>query len=77
MKFKSNFLDNTNSAGIIYVSNFWVTLEMSLINCDINLILTWSGKCVSSEGNRAITFAMTDTKCYVPATTKMGIQAEN
>ena len=77
MKFKSNFLDNTNSAGIIYVSNFWVTLEMSLINCDINLILTWSGKCFSSEGNRAITFAMTDTKCYVPATTKMGIQAEN
>ena len=59
------------------MSNFWVTLEMSLINCDINLILTWSGKCVSSEGNRAITFAMTDTKCYVPATTKMGIQAEN
>ena len=23
------------------LSNFWRTLEMSLINCEINLILTW------------------------------------
>ena len=29
-----------------YLSNFWRTLEMPLINCDINLILTWSAKCV-------------------------------
>ena len=29
-----------------YLSNFWnaVTLETSLINCQINLILTWSDK---------------------------------
>ena len=25
-----------------YFSNFWRTLEMPLINCEINLILTWS-----------------------------------
>ena len=25
-----------------YFSNFWRTLEMSLINCEVNLILTWS-----------------------------------
>ena len=25
-----------------YLSNFWRTLEMPLINCEINLILTWS-----------------------------------
>ena len=24
-----------------YLSNFWKTLEMPLINCEINLILTW------------------------------------
>ena len=29
-----------------YLSNFWRTLEMPLINCDINLILTWSANCV-------------------------------
>ena len=25
-----------------YLSNFWRTLEISLINCEVNLILTWS-----------------------------------
>ena len=25
-----------------YLSNFWRTLNMPLINCEINLILTWS-----------------------------------
>ena len=28
------------------LSNFWRTLKMSLINCEIDLILTWSDKCV-------------------------------
>ena len=31
-----------------YLSNFWRTLEMSLINCEVNLILTWSPACVIS-----------------------------
>ena len=29
-----------------YLSNFWRTLEMSLINCEVNLILAWSPTCV-------------------------------
>ena len=29
-----------------HLSNFWRTLDMPLINCEINLILTWSEKCV-------------------------------
>ena len=29
-----------------YLSNFWRTLDMPLINCEINLILTWSENCV-------------------------------
>ena len=29
-----------------YLSSFWRTLEMPLINCEVNLILTWSEKCV-------------------------------
>ena len=29
-----------------YLSNFWRTLEMSLINPEINLILTWFANCV-------------------------------
>ena len=37
--------DNIKDAEIIvsfkYFSNFWRTLEMPLINCEVNLILTW------------------------------------
>ena len=39
---------------------------MSLINGEINLILTWSTNCVILEGNRETNFAITDTKIYVP-----------
>ena len=28
-----------------HLSNIWRTLEMSLFNCETNLILTWSDKC--------------------------------
>ena len=55
-----------------YLSNFWRTLEMPLINCEVNLILTWTSTCVvisSSNQNRVPTFAITDTKLYVPVVT--------
>ena len=52
-----------------YLSNFWRTLEMPLINCEVNLILTWSSTCVITNSNGAGTFAITDTKLYVPAVT--------
>ena len=29
-----------------YLSNFWRTLEMPLINCEVELILNWSVNCV-------------------------------
>ena len=49
-----------------YLSNLWRNLEMPLINCDINLILTWSANCVTFEVDSAKTFTITDTKFYVP-----------
>ena len=55
-----------------YLSNFWRTLEMPLINCEVNLILTWSATCVliaTGIQNQASTFAITDTKFYVPVVT--------
>ena len=52
-----------------YLSNFWRTLEMPLINCEVNLILTWSSTCVITNSNGAATFAITDTKLYVPVVT--------
>ena len=52
-----------------YLSKLWRTFEMPLINCEINLILTWSEKCVLSNDAKATTFAITDTKLYVPIVT--------
>ena len=65
--------DETKNAEIMvplkYFSNFWRTLEISLINFEINLILTWSANCaiVSTDvANQNATFEITDTKFYVP-----------
>ena len=52
-----------------YLSNFWRTLEMPLINCEDNLILTWSSTCVITNYTDARTFSITDTKFYVPIVT--------
>ena len=53
-----------------YLSNFWRTLEMPLINSEVNLILTWSSTCVITNSTGAGTFEITDTKLYVPVVTK-------
>ena len=42
---------------------------MPFMNCEINLTLTWSKKCVLSNNTKATTFAITDTKLYVPVVT--------
>ena len=42
---------------------------MSLINCRIDLILTWSGNYVIAGRDRATTFLITDTNLYVPVQT--------
>ena len=51
------------------LSNFWRTLELPLINCEVNLILTWSSTCVITNSTGAGTFEITDTKLYVPVVT--------
>ena len=52
-----------------YLSNFWRTLEMLLINCEINLILTCSEKffiVYTNVANQDAAFVITETKLYVP-----------
>ena len=44
-----------------YLSDFWRTLEMRLINCEISLILTWSSTCVITNSTGAGRFAIIDT----------------
>ena len=52
-----------------YLSNFWRTLEMPLINCEVNIILTWSRDCVISSATGETKFAITETKTYGPVVT--------
>ena len=52
-----------------YLSNFCRALEMPLISSEINLVLTWSEKCVLSHDTNGRTFAITDTERYVPVVT--------
>ena len=72
--FKVKFTGQTGNNGtkdveimvpLKYLSNFWRTLEMPLINCEVNLILTWASTCVliaTNIPNQAAIFEITDTK---------------
>ena len=64
---------NTKDVEIIvplkYLSNFWRTLEMPLINCEVNLVLAWSKHCVFTVSTGKGKFSITETKLYVPLVT--------
>ena len=63
-----------------HLSNFWKSLNILLINCEVELILIWSKNCVladmtrrNAQGDnpavvsaRELEFEITDTKLYVP-----------
>ena len=52
-----------------YLSNFFRSLEMPLINCKIKLNLTWKKEYVLSNQDGAAVFIINDTKLYVPVVT--------
>ena len=55
-----------------YLSNFWRSLDLPLINCEIELDLSWTKDCVLIEHHNNITginFIITSTKLYVSAVT--------
>ena len=52
-----------------YLNNFRRTLEMPLINCEVEFFLTWSADRVivySNVSEQVTTFTITDTNLYVP-----------
>ena len=58
-----NTKDGEIALKLKYLSNFWRTLEMHLIKCKINLILTCSGEYISSA--TAVTkFSIADIKNF-------------
>ena len=80
-KYKASNIGNTENNGtkngvkiavpLKYLSNFWRSLEMPLINCKVELSLKWIENCVlttAANANEA-TFKITDAKRYVPIVT--------
>ena len=73
--------ENTKTKKIIEIvvplkqlSNFWRTIEMPLINCEIELILTWSENCVLTD-NTTHTARDADPDANPPAQARERIDA--
>ena len=81
--------DVTIAIALKYLGNFWRSLDVPLINCEITLILSWCKECVlvgrafrgppAAAVNRinsptSAKFEITDCKLYVPVVT---LSAEN
>ena len=81
-KYKSNIIGNTdadeanrkneNVKTVVprkYLSDFWKSLEMPLINSKVEFLLEWYEECILSTSGTATTFKITDTKLYVTIVT--------
>ena len=81
-KYKSNLIGNTDEDGanrkkenvriacpLKYLSHFWRSLEMLLINCTVDISLKWIENFILSTAGTAATFKITDAKIYVPILT--------
>ena len=77
-KHKASLIGNTEANGtknevkiavpLKYLSNFWRSLEMPLINCKVELSLKWYETCLLTTATTA-TFEITDAKRYIPIVT--------
>ena len=78
-KYKSSFINEFATVGankvlknkkiavsLKYLSNFWRSWEMLLINCKIHLELNWSKNCIMFNVIGVTEFKITNTKLYVP-----------
>ena len=75
LKYKANIIGNTENDGtkngvkialpLKYLSNFWRSLEIPLINCKVEISLKWIENCMLTTTNTA-TFKITDAKFYIP-----------
>ena len=52
-----------------YLSNFWRSLEMPLINCKVHLELNWIEYYILSSAGNSAKFAITNAKLHVPIVT--------
>ena len=97
--YKDKLLENTEANGanavlknetiavpLKYLSNFWRSLKMPLINCKVELKLKWTKHCllsavgadnVNNRDSRNIIFTIKDTKLYVPEVTLSARDKDN
>ena len=88
-KYKASIIGNTENNGtkdevkiavpLKYLSTFWRSLEMPLINCKVELSLNWAENCVlnsaaisanaNATGSESASFQITDEKLYVAVAT--------
>ena len=81
-KYKANLIGDTVADGanrkkekvkivvpLKYLSNFWRSLEMPLINYKVEFSLGWYEEFILSSAGTAATFTITDAKLYVPIVT--------
>ena len=72
-KYKSSFITDRNGVKIAVplkcLSNFWRSLEILLINCKVELSLSWNENCILTSLAGNSTFTITDAKLYVPVVT--------
>ena len=81
-KYKANIIGTTDADGanrkkenekipvpLKYLSNFWRSLEMPLINCKVEISLKWIENCILFAARTAATFKITDAKLYIPIVT--------
>ena len=69
--------NNVNNVKLIvplkYGSSFFISSEMPLVNCKIDLELTWHKDCmissVNAAGGQLVSFMITNNKLYVPVVT--------
>ena len=77
-KYKASLIGNAENNGtkdgvkiaipLKYLSNFWRSLEMPLINCKVELSLKWYERCLLTAATTE-TFRITDAKLCVPIAT--------
>ena len=73
----ANVINNTNSSvkttkivvPLKYLSNFWRSLEMPLINWKIQLELNWIEGCILSSSGDSERLEITDAKLHFPIVT--------
>ena len=66
---KGSVEDTKIDVPLKYLSNFWKSLEMPIINCKVHLELNWIEDCVLSIAGNSAKFEMADAKLHAPIVT--------